>query len=247
MATNDSNRTGFRISDEPVARTAHEQENSGARSTSNTNAPLLFAIPRDPRTVFVYWNLDWAEVFERHKPLDRHVYLRVVTADGGQESESTVEPLLGSFYAPVKNAGGVYHVELGYYGEGGAWQSVGTSDVVTMPAEAVSQNTAVDVATVPFHLSFQKMIDLLSESNGDPLAIALSRAQNRAVENEDVDLAPQDREAMRALDLSVDRSRAERESLADRPNEEALRKRAEAILGFGSTSPARGFGGSSHG
>ena len=116
-----------------------------------------------------------------------------------------------------------------------------------MPADSVSENTVVDVATVPFHLSFQKMIDLFCESNGDPLTTVLSRMQERALAEEDVDLKPDEREILRAMNLSVNELRTARQIFADRAEEESLRKRAEAILGFGSTSPAHGFGGSSWG
>src|SRR5205085_8001252 len=93
-------------------------------------APLLFAIARDPRTVFVYWNIDWQSAFGGDEPQDRQVYLRVITADGKEESESAVEPLLGSYYAAVAKAGNVYRVELGYYGRAGGWRSVAISDAV---------------------------------------------------------------------------------------------------------------------
>ncbi len=47
------------------------------------------------------------------------------------------------------------------------------------------------------------------------------------------------------MNLSLDEVDAARRAFMERANNEALRKRAEAVLGFGSTSPARGFGESS--
>ncbi len=246
MATNDSERTGFRIANGPVVATDQANVATDPGEIPRfADKPLLFSIARDPRTLFIYWNIDWPAEFRAEAPVDRQVYLRVLKEDGVEESESIIEPMLGSFYAVVAKPRSIYRVELGYYGAARGWKSVAISDSVTMPAESVSENTGVDVATVPFHLSFQKMIDLFCETNGDPLATVLSRVQERALTNADVDLAPDEREIFRAMNLSVNQLRAARESLSDRPNDEALRRRAEAVLGFGSTSPAQGFGGSS--
>jgi hypothetical protein len=241
MATESS--PGFRLNSEPAAFS--DEENAAPLQFSG--AALLFAIARDPRTIFAYWNIDWASEFAADEPKDRHVYLRVLDENGRDESESLVEPLLGSFYAAVARPRATYRVELGYYTPGGGWKSVAISEPVAMPANAPSENTAVDVATVPFHLSFQKLVDLFRESNGDPLVVALSRLEDRIVASaeQDVDLAPAAREVLRALKMSIDDLRAGRAVFAERPNESQLRKRAESILGFGATSPSGGFGSSS--
>ena len=39
---------------------------------------FLFAIARDPHTVFVYWDIDWASVFGATPPVDRKLHLRVL-------------------------------------------------------------------------------------------------------------------------------------------------------------------------
>ena len=240
MTTNDSKSTGFRIADGPIVDKPAGSD--FADLPRPFGAPLLFAIARDPRTLFVYWNIDWTAEFGIDKPKDRQVYLRVLKENGLEESESIIEPMLGSFYAPVAVPGAVYRVELGYYGQADGWKLVALSDAVTMPPDSVSENVVVDVATVPFHLSFQKMIDLFCESNGDPLATVLARVQERAIAEEDVDLSDEEREVLRAMNLSVNEMRSAREPFAERPDDKTLRKRAEAILGFGSTSPTRGFG-----
>lgn len=245
MATKDSTSTGFRIADGPVVDQSPETTSDPGALPHFHGPPLLFAIARDPRTLFTYWNIDWPAAFGAEPPQDRQVYLRVLKENGTEESESIVEPLLGSYYARVAKPRETYRVELGYYAPSGAWRSVAISDAVTMPADAVSENTVVDVATVPFHLSFQKMIDLFCESNGDPLTTVLSRVQTRALSDENAELGPEEREILRAMKLSVNEVRVARQALTDQADDKALRKRAEAILGFGSTSPAHGFGGSS--
>ena len=115
-----------------------------------------------------------------------------------------------------------------------------------MPPESVTENVDVDLATLPFHLSFQRLIDLFRASNSNALTEIVSRLQRRAVSDEDRGLlSPEEWEILRAMNLSLSDIAAARRAFMERANDEALRKRAEAVLGFGSTSPARGFGGSS--
>jgi len=38
---------------------------------------FLFAIARDPHTIFIYWDIDWPAVFGEMPPIDRKVHLRV--------------------------------------------------------------------------------------------------------------------------------------------------------------------------
>jgi hypothetical protein len=98
----------------------------------------------------------------------------------------------------------------------------------------------IDVATVPFHLTFQRMLSVLRGSNGDDLAQTLAQFQERANRS---DLSRDEAEVLRALDLSpedLQKTAAARESLA---KSERLRERCDTL--FGGASPSEGFGGSS--
>jgi hypothetical protein len=251
MPTDDSThspRTGFRISNGPVVRDIQGEPGGDADFGLPRvyGAPLLFAIAQDPRTLFIYWNVDWSNVFAAGEPIDRQVYLRVKKADGTDESQSAVEPMLGSYHATVAEPRGVYGVDLGYYDGGGAWNLVANSETVTMPPETASENVSVDLATVPFHISFQRLIDLFRASNGNALATILSRLQNRTVTAEERALLTEDEmELFKAMDLSLADMDSDRRGFAGRSDEDLLRKRTEAILGFGATSPAHGFNESS--
>src|SRR5206468_2369035 len=80
------------------------------------------------------------------------------------------------------------------------WNSVATSDDVKMPPERAAENVDVDVATIPFHLSFQRLIDLFRVSNTDALSEIISRLQKRAVTDEDrALLTPEEWEILRAM------------------------------------------------
>src|SRR5437867_13064046 len=115
-----------------------------------------------------------------------------------------------------------------------------------MPPESPAENVDVDVATIPFHLSFQRLIDLFRASNTEALSEIVSRLQKRAVSDEDrALLSPEEWEILRAMNLSIDEISAARRAFRERTNGATLRRRAEALLGFGATSPTRAFDGSS--
>lgn len=244
-----STASGFRLSDGPVV--GGRASDFGASADFGElprvyGPPLLFAIPRDPRTIFTYWNVDWSDVFSRGEPSDRQVYLRVRKGDGTDESEAIVEPMMGSYYAGVVQPGGAYQTELGFYDAGGGWSAVATSELVTMPPDSASENVELDLATVPFHLSFQRLIDLLRASNGNALSAILARLQSRAITRAERDLlTPEEWDVFRALDLSVSDLDTNRESFAT--DDDSLRRKTEAVLGFGASSPAHAFGVSSRG
>jgi Domain of unknown function (DUF4912) len=232
----------FKISNGPVI--SHQSEQRVGFVTDygelprNYGAPILFAIPRDPHTIFTYWNIDWSNAFARQLPVDRQVYIRVKRSDGSDEAEQPVEPMLGTHYAPAVHSRGVYQVELGFYQPVGVWNSVATSDTVTMPPDSPSEMSDIDVATVPFHLSFQRLIDMFRAANGGAIASVLSRLQDRAL-GQHV-LTAEEQEILRALNLSRSEIESARLSFDDQESAERLRKRAEALLGFGSSSASGG-------
>jgi hypothetical protein len=134
--------------------------------------------------------------------------------------------------------GETYSVELGYYAPPETWNSVVTGNEVMMPFTSESDEM-IDVATVPFHLTFQRILDVFRGSSGDNLAQTLAQFQERANRS---DLSGDEAEVLRALDLSpedLQKTAATRESLA---KSERLRQREKL---FGSSSPSEGFGGSS--
>jgi hypothetical protein len=115
-----------------------------------------------------------------------------------------------------------------------------------MPPEGASENLDLHLATLPFHLSFQRLVDLFRASRGDALATILSRLQSRALTPEErALLTPEEWEILKAMDCSVAELETARRDFAPREDDSLLRKRSEAILGFGGTSPSGGFGGSS--
>src|SRR3979411_3465301 len=86
---------GFRISGGPIVSQRGAAPGSStvgsAQLPTTYGAPILFAIPRDPRTIFTYWNIDWSDAFARNAPSDRRVYLRGKRRGGSGEIEGSKE------------------------------------------------------------------------------------------------------------------------------------------------------------
>ena len=120
-----------------------------------------------------------------------------------------------------------------------------TSEEIKMPSERVAENVDVDLATIPFHLSFQRLIDSFRASNGGGIAEVVARLQKRVVTDEErALLTPEELEIFRAMDLSVDEIGSAHRAFFSADAKE-LRKRAETLLGFSGASPSRPFGESS--
>jgi hypothetical protein len=241
----------FRILDAPVVCSESEPDSGGNELDNVTlppvyGGPVLVAIARDPRTIFLYWNIDWPTLFAEMAPVDRRVHLRVYRVDRGEEQSVAVEPMAGNCYIAVPERSGPYHVEMGYYQPADTWHSITASNEVTMPRDNFAINRGVDLATIPLHLGFQRLLDLLGAARGDALAKIISQFQTGGLSGElHKSLRPDDREILEAMNLSLDEIGAARRVFIRGMNQAALDTLREAILGFGSTSPSSGFSPSS--
>jgi hypothetical protein len=231
--------SGYKISEGPVTSSSlprpDVEELTGL--PVHFGEPLLVAIARDPRTLFVCWSVDWPSAFAKGLPADRCAHVRI--RQNGNEKTVAVEPMSGSCAIEELEAGETYSVELGYYAPPETWNNVVTGNEVMMPFTSESDEM-VDVATVPFHLTFQRMLSVFRRSNGDDLAQTLAKFQERANRS---DLSRDETEVLRALDLSredLQKTAVARDSLA---KSERLRERGGKL--FGGSSLNEGFGGSS--
>ena len=234
----------FVLSSRPVIPLEERAPSSGGDYENLGDLPrsyggaFLFAIARDPHTLFAYWDIDWPEVFGDNPPPDRKVQLRVLWHEGIEESKTAVEPLAGSHLMAVSHARSSYRIELGYYAPEDVWNSVAMSDAILTPPDDVAETGPIDVATVPFHLSFQRIVDAFrgSKYDGDALAEILGRLQHHA-DTSDATLPESERELLRVLESGLSNSAAaDRARLRNAPDSFASRERVESILGFGATS-----------
>ena len=235
----------FVLSSQPIVPEQNAQDLSALRDYENLGelprsygGAFLFAIARDPHTVFVYWDIDWPTVFGETPPADRKVHLRVLWHEGIEEATAAVEPLAGSHLLSVTHARSSYRIEIGYYAPENVWNSVAISSAVITPPDDVAENGPVDVATIPLHLSFQRIVDTFrgSKYDGGALAEIVGRLQHHA-DSSDATLPENERELLRALESGFEAQASHRARLRNAPDAFATRERVEALLGFGASSP----------
>jgi hypothetical protein len=240
----------FRLSNPPVETTRFVDENEAA--TGNFRLPhsygisMVCALARNPTSLFVYWEIDWPALFKKTPPRQRQVYLRLQKPDGTEISRTVIEPMAGHCEVSVPNSNSGYRVELGYFGVDETWHSAGSADVVSTPSDRLSEPAAAAFATVPFHLSFQRLTDLFHASAGanGPVIEQLGRIQEKALMPEGGEsLTSAEDEILRAVDASL--PSGWRDAARNRGREIDLEQRVEEILGFGASSPASSLGGSS--
>jgi Domain of unknown function (DUF4912) len=240
-------RDAFHISREPIvgliAADRPPDVGDSLGLTRKHGARILFAIARDPRTIFASWNIDWASLFETVMPVDRQVHLRLYGADGLQERTVAVEPMAAMHYVTTSGSHASYRVEIGYYQPADVWHSVAISHEIAMPPVGVSETTDVDLATIPFHVAFQQLLNLFRTATETRLATVLSQFQKRALGREQRKALSEDgREILRKLHVSLSEIGAGWRAF-NRIDGEKLARHTRALVGSGSTSPSRGFEG----
>jgi hypothetical protein len=118
---------------------------------------VIFLVAQDPHWLFTYWDID----------ISRHpggpCILRVEDASGTLEQEIEVSFETRNWYIPVKNAGGSYVVEIGFQRHG-KWNPLARSPIVATPRDSFSESEAFDFATLPMHISFQRLVENVSHS-----------------------------------------------------------------------------------
>jgi hypothetical protein len=235
----------FKIRQGPMVRLAEDGRPPGIHDrlgpTRVCGQPFLFAIARDARTIFASWNINWRSVFEKEMPADLQVHLRVISGDGVIETKVAVEPMSAMHYVTITGLHNSYRVEIGYFQPFDTWHSIATSAEVEMPPQGSVELADVDLATIPFHLSFEELSDLFGAANDSSVARLVSEFQKRLlICDEPNGATPSDTQILRELNLSRSGiAAAERDF--KKIDAEKLARRARAMLRFGATSPARGF------
>src|SRR6059058_1327553 len=238
-------RQTFHISRKPVVSLAETEEShdlgNGLGLPRLHGSPRLLAIARDPWTIFAYWNVNWPSIFKNAAPVDRQVHLRVLCADGLEEKEAAVEPMAGMHYITMSQRHRACRIEIGYYQPADIWHSVAISNEIMIPPAETSAAEHVDLATIPFHLRFQQLIDLFGAANDDALATVISRFQARAVSGGKHErLSSEERKILQRTGIAQSQLADARRAF-NQIDREKLKRRAEALLGAGSTSPSRAF------
>lgn len=197
-------KTGsFQISNEPVVHgktveDVHKYE-AAPESPATTTAAILhtayeelgqlpetygvnsiFLIARDPQWLFTYWDIAW-DTFPANaaKQGGEKIFLKVFYGDDTEQATIEINPEAKNWYIPVPEPSATYHVEIGYIGNKGKWTTIARSGSATTPADSLSGEESVEFATLPFHLTFQRLVDIVKVAmeQGESLVAALSRLQ----------------------------------------------------------------------
>ncbi|MGC2625408.1 MAG: DUF4912 domain-containing protein [Candidatus Udaeobacter sp.] len=225
---------GFQIRQGPMVHLAgHPSQpdvDDRIAPTSMCGQPFLFAIARDPRTIFVSWNIDWRFVFEKAMPAHREVHLQVIDGEGGVETRVAVEPMSGMHYVTISGLHNSYRVEIGYFQVFDTWHSVAMSSEIEMPPQGSVGFADVDLATIPFHLSFQKLANFFGVANDTSVARVVSEFQKRVLSGHKPNEAiPSDTRILRNLNLSLPEIGAAQRDFK-KIDTEKLARRARAMI-----------------
>jgi hypothetical protein len=187
---------------------------------------FLFLVARDPRWLFTYWDVDWS-AHAHSKMRDGKLFLKVTCADGGEVSLIEINPEARNWYVPVSKPGAIYEAEIGYFTrQRGNWKAVVTADPAATPSEQVSEETEAAFATVPMHLTFQHMMEMVHEErrDGESLASTLARLQDEGRRLISGRLPEWTEEQRRILALLIGRELFSREGMSSAEFAEMLRK-----------------------
>jgi len=179
-------KSGSRLREAPVSPVAAGMSDSTPSSPSGGPVDLdqlgdlpqsygsdtIFLIAQEPHWLFTYWDID----ISRH-PGGR-TFLRVYEGEKTVEAEIEVPFETRNWYIPAKQAGAKYTVEIGYH-RGSVWNVIARSHTIETPPDHLSESDQFDYATIPLHLSFQKLMEGIQQAiqSGETLITALSRLQ----------------------------------------------------------------------
>ena len=140
-------------------------------------ADTLFLIARDPHWLFSYWDVNW--VPWQSKSTDGKFFLKLFKENGAVELTTEIHPEARNWYLPAKEAGCSYYAELGFTGLDGEWISVARSGPAETPQDSFSDSNDAAFATVPIHLTFQRLVEMVRSrmEEGESLIAALARLQ----------------------------------------------------------------------
>jgi hypothetical protein len=143
----------------------------------------------------------------------------------------------------VKTSGvhNAYRLEIGYFQPFDTWNSVATTVDIAMPSQGSVELADVDLATIPFHISFQQLANVFGTTNDAPIAKVVSEFQKRVSNNGKPNEATRfDPQILSSLNLSLnDITVGERDF--KKIDSEKLARRARAKFQTDATSPMRGF------
>jgi len=137
----------------------------------------LFLIARDPHWLYAHWDLTREQQLKLNaRSAAGHLILRLYAGkvQGHPICEIHVHPESRHWFAHVEHAGNSYAAELGYYSPPGRWTRIAVSSATVTPPDAVSTESDVEFATIPFEFPFARLIEIIKSAMRENLPLALA-------------------------------------------------------------------------
>jgi hypothetical protein len=142
-------------------------------------------VARDPHWFYCYWDIPHKQFCDASTTAsDGKVYLQVYYPGGELVKQIELPEGARSWMIPMKTPGATYYAEIGTYASDGAFQPLSRSQEARAPRDTLSDNGFARLVTIPFHLSFWQLVELVTghQIQGETLAQALARLQELGFE-----------------------------------------------------------------
>ena len=130
---------------------------------------------RDPHRLYAHWDLTREQQLRLNaRSAAGHLILRIYAGkvQGHPICEIHVHPESRHWFAHVERAGNSYAAELGYYSTPRRWMRVAVSSATVTPPDAVSTESDVEFATIPFEFPFARLLEIIKSAVGEHLPLA---------------------------------------------------------------------------
>jgi hypothetical protein len=204
----------------------------------------LFLVARDPNLLFTYWDLDPGQYREAAQAAhDGKVFLELYVPGEGRVQQIHVWDSHKNWYLQVNRPNTPFVAQLGYYRPDGGFEVLARSAETRTPRDDLSPNTDATFVTIPFHLTFQALYDLIARQvlPGEELADTLARLEKSDFNFPFQARIPRDLSAKEMDELFGYLSDEERRRMGGSFEiTEMLRKRYESALSSGQWTSSAG-------
>ena len=123
----------------------------------------LFLVARDPHILFAYWDLNQVQYQEAARAAcDGKVFLEVYVPGEGRVQQIHIWDCHKNWYLQVNRPDTTFVAQLGYYRGDGSFEVLARSVEVRTPRDTLSPNTDARFVTIPFHVSFRELYDMIA-------------------------------------------------------------------------------------
>jgi hypothetical protein len=139
----------------------------------------LFLVARDPHLLFAYWDLTPGQYQEAANAADGgKIFLELYVPGEGRIQQIHVWDCHKNWYLQVNRPDTQFLAQLGFY-RNGSFEVLARSSEIRTPRDDLSPNTDLRFVTIPFHLTFDELYQLISShlEPGEELAETLARLQ----------------------------------------------------------------------